>query len=66
MRSFECFTQDLSNPLRKSKLDYRHIHFFKQGSPYTFEDYQEIDSLEIGESCNKSYGNFEHWIRRIS
>jgi hypothetical protein len=46
-------------------MQYKTIHFFINNGEYNKSDYDEINNLELGDSCNKSYSTIQHWIRRL-
>jgi len=65
IREYECYFLDLLNPSSKSVIQYHNIDFFNQGDYYDVNDINEIIFMNVGDKCNKSYDNVEHWIRRI-
>jgi hypothetical protein len=64
-KQFELYFLDLSNLASKSRLIYRGMDYISSEKNYSLEDFHELNSLNIGDSCNKSFSNIEHWIRRI-
>jgi hypothetical protein len=65
-KQYELYFLDLSNPSNKSRLEYKYQLSFINNPDYSLNEYHEINNLELGDSCNLSHGNIEHWIRRIN
>ena len=64
-KEFELYYLDLSNTSNKSRLIYRGMDYVSNVKNYSLDDFFDINSLSVGDCCNKSFSNIEHWIRRI-
>ena len=65
-KQYELYFLDLSNPSNKSRLEYKYQLNLINNPDYSINEFNEINNLELGDSCNLSYGNIEHWVRRIN
>jgi hypothetical protein len=65
IKQFELYFLDMSNPSNKSKLIYRGMEYISDEKNYSLDDFFDINSMNIGDCCNKSFSTIEHWIRRI-
>jgi hypothetical protein len=65
-KEFECFWgYGYVKPEEKSKLEYHKLDFFTEANGYEFLDFKEINSLDVGDTCNMAQAFNEHWIRRM-
>jgi hypothetical protein len=65
-KQYELYFLDLSNPSNKSRLEYKYQLNLINNPDYSVNEFNEINSLKLGESCNLSYGTTKHWIRRMN
>jgi hypothetical protein len=65
-KQYELYFLDVSDPSNKSRLEYKYQLGFVNNPDYSVRQYHEINNLNLGESCNLSYGTVKHWIRRIN
>ena len=65
-KEFECcWNTGYVKPEEKSRLEYHKLDFFTEDRGYDFENFKEVNNLDVGDVVELGDPFSVHWVRRM-